>query len=167
MILLSSCYSTKRLIRESKFKSTDFNKENISGFYKNIVSDSITLELWKTLKESYTFEPDTTVNDKAIVKLTLTDNQHLNVKLLRNETILDELNLIGKIKDDYFSIDRNLSFVPLFPIYYVHRETKTIIGNDKFGNLIVVDGFVGEGFILFMGAGTRNVNSYKYNRIKN
>ncbi|WP_248723308.1 hypothetical protein [Seonamhaeicola sp. ML3] len=89
----------------------------------------------------------------------------MNVSLIDNGRVIDKIILNGKIKGNYFSIDKNLTFVPLFPIYYIHNENKTIIGTDENGNLIVVNGYIREGHILVMGAGYRSITSRVYKRL--
>ncbi|RXJ43747.1 hypothetical protein [Gelidibacter gilvus] len=93
--------------------------------------------------------------------------QILNIKLIRQDSILEEYNLYGKIKNQYFSIDRDLKLIPFYPIYYIHDEQKTILGNDKDGNLILVNGFKSEGAILFFGNGNHGIYEHKFEKIKN
>jgi hypothetical protein len=164
--LLTSCYSTKKLIRKSEYTTSDFNKNKIDGLYSNDSNDSRGFVLWRTLRESYKLDFYKLDLDNSIVKLELVDDQNLSVKLLKEDKVIDEFYLKGKIKGDYFSINRKLIFIPFFPICYIHNETKTIIGNDKLGNLVVVDGFIGEGHLLIMAAGSRRISSSKYQRIK-
>ncbi len=169
MISLSSCYSTKRLIRENDYKTSKFNKQKLNGIYNNGLNDSLPKNLWATLKSSYSDKTDTINLENNNVKLTLIDNENINVKLL-NETddnIIDEFNLKGRIKDDFFTIDRKLTLYPFVPIYYLNKETKTIIGNDLNGNLVVVTGRVSEAMILMMAGGNRSVQSSQFKRIKN
>jgi len=169
MILLTSCYSTKRLIRENNFPTKNLNIKNLSGIYSNNLKKENSLMLWKTLKSSHTFKNDTLVYSNSFVELTLFDNENLNVKLLNkaDSKIIEEFNLRGKIKGDFFSIDRNLTLIPFPPIYYLNKESKTLIANDDFGNLIVVKGQVREGMVLFMAGGNKGVSNYKFERIKN
>ncbi len=169
IISLTSCYSTKRLIRENDYTISDFNKENINGIYIDSLNTGNPLGLWNTLKSSYTFKIDSTVYSNNFVELTLTDNENLNVKLLNKEQteVIEEFNLKGETKGSFFSIDRNLTLIPFPPIYYLNRESKTLIANDISGNLVVVRGKVGEGMIFFMASGNRGITNYKFDRIKN
>ncbi|PQV44490.1 hypothetical protein CLV33_1224 [Jejuia pallidilutea] len=153
--------------RKSEYLPTDFKKFGINGYYDNRMKDSTVRELWTTLKENYRFEWDTLKTKKTIVKLELIDNEKLNISLMNEGKVLDKFYVNGKVKGDYFSVDKNLTFIPFFPIYYMHKESKTILGNDNDGNLIVVHGYIGEGHILIMGGGTRRINSTKYKRIEN
>jgi len=166
---LSSCYSTKRLIRENDFKTSEFNEQSLNGIYNNGLNDSLPKNLWVTLKSSYSNKTDTINLDNNYVKLTLIDNENINVKLLNKteENIIDEFNLKGRIKDNFFAIDRKLTFYPFIPIYYVNLETKTILANDLNGNLVVVTGRVSEAMILMMAGGNRSVQNNQFKRIKN
>ena len=169
MISLSSCYSTKRLIRENDYKKSDFSAQRLSGIYNNGLNDSLPKNLWATLKSSYTNKIDTINLENKNVKLTFIDNENINVKLLNKteEDIIDEFNLKGRIKDDFFTIDRKMTLYPFIPIYYINKETKTILGNDSNGNLIVVTGRVSEAMILMMAGGNRSVQNSLFKRIKN
>lgn len=169
LISLSSCYSTKRLIRANDFKASEFNKQRLNGIYNIGLNDSLPKNLWATLKSSYSDKTDTINLENNNVKITLIDNENINVKLLSetDENIIDEFNLKGRIKDNFFTIDRKLTLYPFIPIYYVNKETKTILGNDLSGNLIVVTGRVSEAMILMMVGGNRSVQNNQFKRIKN
>tara|TARA_R110001583_G_C5423666_1_gene388109 strand:+ start:63 stop:608 length:546 start_codon:yes stop_codon:yes gene_type:complete len=167
-ISLSSCYSTKRLIRENDFKTSAFDKQKLNGIYDNGLNDSLPKNLWATLKSSYTEKNDTINLENNNVKLTLLDNENLNVQLLNksNDYVIGEFNLKGRIKDNFFTLDRNLTLYPFIPLYYINKETKTILANDLKGNLVLVTRRVSEGMILMMAAGSRSVQNDKYKRIK-
>ena len=157
------------MIRENDFKTSDFNKQSLNGIYNNGLNDSLPKNLWATLKSSYSDKTETINLENNNVKLTLIDNENINVKLLSetDENIIDEFNLKGRIKDNFFTIDRKLTLYPFIPIYYVNKETKTILGNDLDGNLIVVTGSVSEAMILMMAGGNRSVQNNLFKRIKN
>ena len=160
IILFSSCISTKKLIRNSSTVVSEFSENKLNGIYSNGNKTSDGYNLWFILtkhKES----------DSSNVKITLLKEQILNIKLIRQDSILEEYNLYGKIKNSYFSIDRDLKLIPFYPIYYIRNEQKTILGNDKDGNLILVNGFKSEGAILFLGTGNQGVYEYKFEKIKN
>jgi hypothetical protein len=125
--------------------------------------------LWATLKSSYTEKTDTINLENNNVKLTLLDNENLNVQLLNksNDYVIGEFNLKGRIKGNFFTIDRKLTLYPFIPVYYVNMETKTILGNDLNGNLVLVTGSVNEAMILMVAGGNRHVQNHKFNRINN
>ncbi|WP_034039980.1 hypothetical protein [Wocania ichthyoenteri] len=152
-VLLTNCYSTKKLSRKSEYLPSEFKKFGINGYYNNTLEDSTGFLLWTILKESNKFEWDTIKPKKSIVKLELIENKKLTISLM-NE---------GKVLDKFY---KNLTYIPFFPIYYIHKESKTILGNDKDGNLIVVHGHITEGHILIMGSGSRRMNSTKFKRIR-
>ncbi|KIA90336.1 hypothetical protein OA86_00035 [Kaistella jeonii] len=169
MFSLSSCHSTKQLIRKNNFKIAVFDKEKLNGTYSNGLKDSLPKNLWTTLKSSYSDIPTTTNKENYNVKLTLLDNENINIKLWNetDEYVIEEFNLKGKIKDNFFSINRKQALYPFFPIFYFNDETKTIIGNDWNGNLILVSGKINEAMILFISGGNRSVNNEQFKRIKN
>ncbi len=167
IVLLSSCYSTKRLIRKNSFVTSEFDHHKLNGIYDNSTNDSTPQNLWTVLKSSYTDRVVTINLDSNKVKLTLVDNKKLNVQLLdkSDKYVIEEFSLDGKIKDDFFTIDRKLTLYPFVPIYYVNKETKTIIGNDFNGNLVLVSGSVNEAMILMVAGGYRNIRNIKFKRI--
>ncbi|WP_179340029.1 hypothetical protein [Winogradskyella ludwigii] len=169
ILSFSSCYTTKRLIRENDFETSAFNNQSINGIYSNGLNDSIPKNLWATLKSSYTDKTDTINLENNNVKLTLLDNENLNVQLLNksNDYVIGEFNLKGRIKGNFFTIDRKLTLYPFIPVYYVNMETKTILGNDLNGNLVLVTGSVNEVMILMVAGGNRHVQNHKFNRINN
>ena len=169
ILSFSSCYTTKRLIRENNFETSAFNNQSINGIYNNGLNDSLPKNLWATLKSSYTEKTDTINLENNNVKLTLLDNENLNVQLLNksNDYVIGEFNLKGRIKGNFFTIDRKLTLYPFIPVYYVNMETKTILGNDLNGNLVLVTGSVNEAMILMVAGGNRHVQNHKFNRINN
>ncbi len=169
ILSFSSCYTTKRLIRENDFETSGFDKQKLNGIYDNGLNDSLPKNLWATLKSSYTEKTDTINLENNNVKLTLLDNENLNVQLLNksNDYVIGEFNLKGRIKGNFFTIDRKLTLYPFIPVYYVNMETKTILGNDLNGNLVLVTGSVNEAMILMVAGGNRHVQNHKFNRINN
>ena len=169
ILSFSSCYTTKRLIRENDFETSAFINQSINGIYNNGLNDSLPKNLWATLKSSYTEKTDTINLENNNVKLTLLDNENLNVQLLNksNDYVIGEFNLKGRIKGNFFTIDRKLTLYPFIPVYYVNMETKTILGNDLNGNLVLVTGSVNEAMILMVAGGNRHVQNHKFNRINN
>ena len=70
---MSSCYSTKRLIRESKIETITFNQNRINGFYATRKNDSISSGLWEILRKSYSLKTETAHPLYGYVHLTLQD----------------------------------------------------------------------------------------------
>jgi hypothetical protein len=156
------------LIRENNFEISSFDEKKLNGIYNNGFKDSIPKNLWGILKSSYTYKVDTLDLENKNVKLTLLNSENLNVQLLNNDgKIAEEINLKGRIKNNFFTIKRNLILYPFVPVYYVQKERKTIIGNDLDGNLVLVTGRVSEAMILMMAGGNRSVQNNKFRRIKN
>ncbi|WP_179320720.1 hypothetical protein [Winogradskyella helgolandensis] len=170
ILSFSSCYTTKRLIRENDFETSGFNNQSINGIYSNGLNDSIPKNLWVKLKSSYTDKTDTINLDiNNNVKLTMLNSENLKIQLLdkTGKSVIDEFDLKGRIKGNFFTIDRKLTLYPFIPVYYVNMETKTILGNDLNGNLVLVTGSVNEAMILMVAGGNRHVQNHKFNRIKN
>ena len=160
IILFSNCISTKKLIRNSSTEISEFKENELNGIYSNSNKTSEKNNLWFTLTNQIE-------SDKYNVKITLINEQVLNIKLLDKDSILGEYDLHGKIKNQYFSIDRDLKLIPFFPIYYIRNEQKTILGNDNEGNLVLVNGFANEGGIFLLGNGNFGIFESNFNKIKN
>jgi hypothetical protein len=126
--LLTSCYSTKKLIRKSEYTTSDFNKNKIDGLYSNDSNDSRGFVLWRTLRKSYELDYYKLDLDNSIVKLELVDDQNLSVKLLKEDKVIDEFYLKGKIKGDYFSINRKLIFIPFFQFAISIMKLRPLLG---------------------------------------
>ncbi|AXP81618.1 hypothetical protein CJ739_2545 [Mariniflexile rhizosphaerae] len=167
IILFSSCISTKKLIRNSTTEISEFDKNNLDGIYSNINKQAENNSLWFILTKTITQKFNQTSIENYNVKITLSNDKTLNIKLVKQDSILEEYNLPGKIKNQYFSVDKDLKLIPFYPIYYIRNEQKTIVGNDKDGNLVLVNGFESEGAILFLGNGNNGIYEYKFEKIKN
>ncbi len=70
-VLLTNCYSTKKLSRKSTYSPSNLNKFGINGLYENSLQDSTSIDLWTTLKKSYRWKWDIPKTKKPIVKLEL------------------------------------------------------------------------------------------------
>lgn len=98
------------------------------------------------------------------VKLELTNQNLLNVKLLEKNTILDEINLKGKLENDFFSVKRQYFLLPI-PFLVLHFEIKNLVGNSKDGNLLIMHGYKREGWILIMAGGGGGLSQIQYKKI--
>lgn len=146
---LQSCISSRGIIKRSKKDPISFSKETLNGFYqneKNLWNDLVSIN-----KSSH--NPKKFSVEEALIKLQLITDSQLSVKLYHDGHFLDEFILEGKIKKDHFSIKRNFSLIPFFPIFFQHDEYKILLGNDKNGDLILFEGRLKDGFALIIGSG--------------
>lgn len=95
--------------------------------------------------------------DSTMIQIELIDKQ--------GHTVLKRLKLKGKVEDDLFSIDRNLKLIPFWPVFYLHRERKTLIGNSPDGELIVTTGYTGGAVILLFAADRNYISTYQFEKI--
>lgn len=164
--MLSSCYSTKKLIAESKKKSTEFSTKNLNGVYQNLINSNSKIGLWNLLADNKTFKGDTLApNKNSYVKLELISNSKLKVSLIENSLIVKDMEFDGKIVDNYFSIQKKLILIPV-PALFFHRERKTILSNDTNGNLNLTRGYKNAAWFLFMAGDYGGISNYEFERIK-
>ena len=164
-LLITGCYSTDKLISKSKYQAVDFSKENLSGKYQNVIVEKSAL--WNILAEAKSIDKDTTViSENSILEFYFVNDKKLRVDLIENDSIVKSMILDGKIKDDYFSIDKKLFIIPI-PAVFILRERKFILGNDRDGNLILNKGTKDGAWILIMASDHGGISSQLIKRIKN
>ena len=165
-ILITSCYSTKKLVSKKKTEAIQFSIQQFNGTYKNQLLGFEQFGLWQLLNRGISFKSDTTSTINTAVKLKLVTKNKLEIQLLSNDKILNTLTLKGHVQNEYFSIHRKLILVPI-PFLYIHRESKTLLGNDASGSLVVVHGFKDDGWnVIMAGGGGGGISNYNFERLK-
>ncbi|OIQ22365.1 hypothetical protein [Lacinutrix sp. MedPE-SW] len=155
------------MIAESENKSTEFSAENINGVYRNKIGDNGKTGLWNILADNKTFKGDTTAATKnSFVKVELISNTELKASLIENDSITKSMLFDGEIVDNYFSIKKKMILVPI-PALFFHRERKTILGNNKNGNLNLTRGYKNGAWFIFMAGDYGGISNYEFERIKN
>lgn len=139
VILTTSCYTQRGLDRQSEYKVDLFYKENLNGLYENAVPDDPDNSLWQDLYKNKSHREFPFNANNTQVGLELLSDKLLKVVLYRSGIIEDSIELKGRIKNGYFVINRRIQTFP-FPIFFTYGENKTIIGNDKEGNLVLIQG---------------------------
>ncbi len=161
VLTLISCVTESNLIEIKKFNTIKFSTDRFNANYSN--QDSTSWRLWETLYECYSFKiSKIPVPYNAIINLSLKKDNILHVSAYDGNIMIDEIDLKGKPKENYFSIKRKLRLIPI-PFFWIHNETKVILGNDQERNLIVNVGELNGGWILIMaGGGSKIFSSNRY-----
>lgn len=164
---LTSCYSTKKLIGESKNTAIEFSSKNINGIYKNQIGNDEGSGLWSILEDNNSLKINTSkVLENSLVKLELISETRLRTSLIENDSIIKTMEFKGKIVDNYFSINKKFLLIPI-PALLFHRERKTIVGNNEEGNLIVTRGYTNGAWFLVMAAEYGGISSFEFELKKN
>lgn len=163
---MTGCNSTKKLISQSEVKPAKFSQKKINGTYKTKFKDSDTNNLWEILYRNESFKKEAPHVINTMVRLSLLNDNQIKVELLENNQTIKEIVLNGKIRNNYFEVDKNKFLIPI-PFLYFHDFTKTLIGNDDFGNLVVVQNYKRSAWVLIFAASHGGISNYKSEKIKN
>ncbi len=152
LLFLSSCVSTYDLMDSHATDVARFSTTELNGNYVNS-EDSIRRTLWATLYSSWSLRQDNiTIPDNAIINLHFESDKKLVATAIVNDTVLNRVELKGERKGDYFSIKRKLFVIPI-PAFWIHQETKVVLGKTQNGDVVVKYGDFNAGWILIMAAG--------------
>ncbi|MBQ0767977.1 MAG: hypothetical protein KBT58_01705, partial [Bizionia sp.] len=118
---MTSCLSTKKLINQSKNLPAEFSTERINGVYKNQIGNDKYKGLWNILADNDTFKGDfSLVPENSFVKIELTNETELKVSLIENDLVTKTMEFKGKVKDEYFSLNKKFLLIPI-PALLIHR----------------------------------------------
>ncbi len=170
-MLLSSCYSTDKILRKESEITKPIDKNFLNFIYSNksTVDTFASSDLWTILRRCKSFKKEVTIPSATDnVKLSFDGNKRLTISLVNKDNItVSEFCLKVKIYRDYLSIKRNLFVVPFPFIFYRHNEIKAIISNDASGNLVVKTGENQFIWILIIAGGRMDTRTLVYKRQQN
>lgn len=153
------------MIENREISPVKYSQVNLNGEYVNNLNEDKRIELWKTLYKNYSFKTDTTKTDGTHIKLNIIDNETIDVQLLKENKRINGFKLKGKISNEYFEIEKNQKLIPI-PFCYLNSYTKTLLGNDELGNLIILQENVKYAWIFIFSAGGGGIHNFKFDRIK-
>lgn len=92
-------------------------------------------------------------------------SEELKIQLWKSDTLCCETNIGGKVKGNYFEINRRIRVggVPL--IYFKSHERKIILSISEKGNLILKQGRNDIGNVLIFSGGSDAYTSFEFKRI--
>jgi len=85
------------------------------------------------------------------VKLKLVNENQILASLIKNDILIDSLQLKGRIENNYFFIDQWNKKVFLIPFFWTVQQHQTILGRELNESLSVISLGRGMGMILFFG----------------
>ena len=120
--------------------------------------------LWSVLtKKNNTSKFSDQYNDSgSVVKLTATSKKRIKAQLYVYDILVEEREIKGKVKGDYFSVKRKVHYLGLPFTYLSYAEYKLQLGKNKSNNLYI-DGASGWFTSIFIfGAGTWDEYNFMY-----
>jgi hypothetical protein len=138
--LCSSCYSKRQLTNATDFPVPPLSAHELDGVYENAVPGETGISLWQDLLKNKSHK-DVPFNPRnTAVELILLSDKKVQANLYRNNVLEDSMILKGRMKDDYFVVNRRVKTIPLIPLVFTYAENKTILGTDVEGNLVLIQG---------------------------
>jgi len=165
VVLTSSCYTAKSLNRTIKNQDREIISSDISGIYE-LNETNGNRNLYNLLKSNTSFDYEMTFVDSTIVKLKLIDSTAIVVSLIKDDFEIESFELKGEIIDNGFLTHRLKKIYPFFPVFYIHWETRMLLGRDTQDQLLISYGRQSSGMIFFYGAGGGYNRLYCFDRIE-
>ena len=170
-IILCGCVSTKK-VRNQSLEVAKFDITNFNGNYAN-KADSTKHSAYKELFRQLfpttfpnKYPEKNYITENSIINLHFDNKKTLIITAIENDRILGKIKLKGKVKGDYFSANRQLFLIPIPIFFYVHEETKIILGNDKNGGLVLKMGNYSINFIASMLSSHLYISQSQFKKIK-
>lgn len=160
--------TSKSIKSKNNLDLISYSKSRIEGTYLNIIEghDYKDFGLWNMLARSYDNNLDTvSTTNEMTVRLQFTDSDILNVSLLKNNTVLKEFELKGKVDEEYFSIKRKYLLVPI-PFLTIYSDTKNMLAITVNGNLNLLHANKHILWLIMAGGGG-GIGSYEFQKINN
>lgn len=166
VMLTSSCYTAKSLNRTIKKQDLEIISSDISGIYELNEKNKGNRSLYDLLKSNTSFDYDKAIVDSVIVKLKLIDSTAIIVSLIKDDFEIESFELKGEVIDKGFLTNRLKKIYPFWPIFYIHWETRMLLGLDTQDRLLISYGRQSGGMIFFYGAGGGYNRLYCFDRIE-
>ena len=106
--------------------------------------------------------------DSTYVSLEVVDKQILISKLMKGDSIIDQIELNGKIVDNYFSVNQLRSRVMIPILYWRNLNQKLLLGvnsNDSLNSVSLSENTIL--YMLILGGNGGGTNRSKYARKSN
>lgn len=166
----TSCQFSKDLYIEWQPEIESAEKTNLNGQYWNKGED-LWGELWSDIYEMKTFKRNRELfkgMDSTYVSLEVVDKQILISKLMKGDSIIDQIELNGKIVDNYFSVNQLKSRVMIPILYWRNFNQKLLLGvnsNDSLNSVSLSDNTIL--YMLILGGSGGGIKRSKYARKSN
>jgi len=139
-----SCVSVKR-IKHADAVNLKQQPAAINGTYRNRLPDDTahkTPSLWSLLTQRPNGGQFSTAYDYpgAVVRFTSINKKRLQAQLIRDTTVVAQLILKGKTKQDYFSVRNRVKYAGVPAIYMLFSNYKLHIGRSTLQQQLYIDG---------------------------
>lgn len=170
LCLFQGCIAIHSSSQKSFVNLNGSNLNTINGTYGNLSADTAFCTdkpLWSLLNFRALYLRRDTLVDFAsyAVELHVIDSTRIVAKLWDGKTLLQTKEVKGKIKNNCFSIRRQVRIIGIPFLFFFTADYKTQLGFDSNGNLILDLAENRFGNIIFMAAGNRFRCDYKFVKI--
>lgn len=170
-LLFYSCAVIKEVDRPDLLPISKNNFSNIGGGFYNRNLDSCYSEkkhfcsLWGNIGELVKSNPELDWENHE-VQVSFLSKRKMLIKLVYNDSLIDQKTKRGRFKSGYFYYRLNISiFPPIFPVWYVVNANRTRVGFSQ--DKIFIDyKYHYEGFALLAGSATLYQRKFSYQKIK-
>jgi hypothetical protein len=168
-LLFSSCSTLKSITESNDCEKLDKSTLSlINGAYNRFSMDSIFSNandlFWLFSMKGHNID-----RNEDFVKLSVIDERHIEITLIKKDSIIYIRTLKGKLKDNAFEFNRRIKFYPVI-VATIYMDSKTRIRLLKNGNLIIDAKSMQYGltfFVLPLGGSEKEYNSIFERQIKN
>lgn len=149
-----SCSNMKTGIKLNKA-----NFRQLNGYYSNLSENQVNI----TRK----FFPDILTKESLRINIDVTNHKELKIKLLKNETLIDSINLYGKLRKGCFKVSKYHAEFEVPPIIWTLADNNTYLGLDQNKNLVIQSQNGGVMLFIFFPifAANGGVSNYTLKRI--
>ena len=169
-IILCSCVAVKD-VRKQSLEVAKFDVNNFNGNYANKADStkhSAYNELFRQLFPTTfpnKYPENSPITENTVINLHFDNKKMLIITAIENDKILGKIKLKGKVKGDYFSVNRQLFLIPIPMFCYFHNETKILLGNGTNGDIVLKIGHFGAGWVL-ISSSTEYISQSQFKKIK-
>ncbi|SFW57523.1 hypothetical protein [Cellulophaga fucicola] len=150
----SSCISIKSTATEDVIELNNATINKINGTYSNVAKNKLETEytsLWKQMKF---LKKDTIPNwEDHKVELKAKNKHRIEAKLWYKNVLVSQRMLRGRIRDNHFSVKRQIKIVGVPFIFFFTKDNKYKIGLTKDNQLLLNRATDDIGMIFLMSAG--------------
>ena len=168
ILTLTSCVQTKKVIQTPIKPALDFEVIELNGSFSNRPidlnqngGDPLGKFVFNQLK---TYEWTEPIDLQGKIKIDVIDQHTLNIEFWKENSLICETKVSGKVKGSYFQLKRKIRPIGFPFIYFIYQESKILLSTDNEGNLILKQGRADFGNILIFTAGDYQYVNYKFEK---
>ncbi len=158
-------FSCTRLHFPARENLVDLNNDikALDGYFDNLPGDTTAISLWNVLTIPERMKkPHKNYNSPgSYVQFQATDKHSVMARLFIDSALVEQRIFKGKIKNNYFSVKRQVRYIGLPFIYLKQSDFKIQFGRDKNNDLYIDAAYSSMGWVFIVSAGV----NYKYNYV--